>query len=256
MTFSIVSALDDHVRRVEVPREPDGKWHPSSLYGCPRKAVYEVRATQPTNERDDRSRRILQVGQVLHDFVQGAVEAHVDIEEAYAEVKIEIPELNIVGSADQLIRFPGGVWELEEYKTINSMAFRYKDLPKADHVGQVTPYLKALREHGGTTADGLIIPPLGDDLSRARISYVSKDDLLIEEAMVFFTPAKDRDLLERVAYLDRYRHDGQALPPRLPDEPVKNSPGKTKRAYLCNYCPFATRCWDQDGEGGELDAPV
>jgi hypothetical protein len=238
--FSVEQALDDHVALSEEPRLPDGKWHPSSLYGCPRKAVYEVRGVEPTNPVDARGKRVFRVGHILHNFVQDAVERKIgeSLTQAYREVPVSLPELNVVGTGDGLVQFASGFWELQEYKSINSTAFRYRDLPKTEHVGQVTPYLLALQRHGSPDN---AIPPLGDALTRARLTYVSKDDLRVEEHTVLLTEAKIADLEGRVAWLNPYR-EGTSLPPRLKAE------GKSKTPWQCGYCAFQTRCYDTDTE--------
>jgi hypothetical protein len=244
--FSVLNALNRHVEREYEEREPDGFWHPSSLFGCLRQAIYSSRGTEITNQRDDRSRRVLRVGHILHDFVQAAVEAHPGIARAYSEAKIQDDELKIRGSLDQVLVFDDGRVEVAEYKTINSQAFKYRDLPKPDHVGQLSVYLMVLKNQGAIAGDGTVIPP---SVARGRIAYVSKDDLLIDEYTVLLSEGKERAILRRVGYLDLYAADGEALPPRLPDEIKK---GERKRAYLCNYCPYAQRCWETDGPGVNL----
>lgn len=267
--FSVLSALNARVAAEFEEREPDGYWHPSSLFGCLRQAIYASRGTEITNPRDDRSRRVLRVGHQLHEFIQVAVNADPRVLAAFDEVTIVDDERKLKGSVDHVVVLwtgpledkPEGlprdwVWryiqaglarvEVEEYKTINSNAFKYKDLPKADHVGQVGVYLSVLRVRGGTAGDGTVIPPID---ARARIAYVSKDDLLVEEFTVLLTPGKERTIAQRVAYLDSYAADGTALPPRLPDEVKK---GKTARAFLCAYCPYQQQCWEVDGPGVDL----
>ena len=75
MTFTVEAALDDHVAALEIPRLPDGKWHPSSIFGCDRKAIYEVRGTTPTNPPNAGSRRTFRIGHIFHSFLQDAVAA-------------------------------------------------------------------------------------------------------------------------------------------------------------------------------------
>lgn len=269
--FSVVSALDARVASEYQDREPDGKWHPSALFGCLRQAIYASRGTEVTNHRDDRSKRVLRVGHHLHEYIQGAVNSDPRVLAAFDEVKIadDIGIRGEVGSLDHvvviwtgtddtrpIIRDPSQLWvfvaaglarvEVVEYKTINSMAFKYKDLPKADHVGQLSTYLYVLKRKGGIAGDGTAIPPIA---ARGRIAYVSKDDLLVDEYTVLLTPGKERTIEQRIAYLDSYADHGTALPPRLPDEEKK---GKTRRAFLCNYCPYAQRCWEVDDAGTNL----
>lgn len=255
MTFNVTAALDAHVARLSPPREPDGKWHPSGMFGCARKAIYELRGTEQSDPRSARSKRVLFVGSRWHEIVQAAVEQEGNVDEVHTEVPISVPELNIVGHADQLVR-RGDRWEMEEYKTISSRAFGYlKGEPKPEHVEQAMTYLWALREYGATIPAHLsivafvheipavTIPPLGDALDRIRFVYISKDDLRIEEFVVHWDPEFEQRIRDRVALLDSFRADPASLPPRLPLE-------RGKRNWLCrDYCEYRTRCWDIDGEG-------
>lgn len=245
MSFSIADALNEYIRTNATPREPDGMWHPSGLYGCDRKTIYEVRATPPTDDRDDRSYRILEVGQILHDFIQGAVKSsNTYVAAAWDEVKVKSPDLNLTGSVDMLVKHHDGSFEVLEFKTINSYAFKYKELPKEDHVGQVRAYMYMLRYHGGVDQEGNEISPLGSSLERARIVYVSKDDMMMEEYPIEWSAQGDADLVSRIERLQSHQ-DAGTLPERLQPEVKK---GKLQRNWLCGYCQFQTKCWDVDKE--------
>lgn len=243
-SFNVRSALDRYIGANQSIREPDGKWHPSGLFGCERQAIYDIRGTEPTDERDPRSKRILYTGTTFHEIVQAAVAADPGVDFAHTEVTIDVPELNIAGHADQLLRFPDGSWELQEYKTISPKGMEY-GLPKPEHIGQARAYLYALRYYGSPPG----IPPLRDDLTAVRITYISRDDMRVEEFVIEADPAWEAEFEDKLDRLERYRADTIALPPRLPDE-VKR--GKRQRAWLCTYCPYLTRCWGQDPEGVAL----
>jgi hypothetical protein len=173
----------------------------------------------------------------------------------YSEVKILDENRRIKGSVDELLGFSNGTWVVLEFKSINSMAFRFNDLPKEDHRGQASVYMQSLRENGGigTLADGteVFIPPLGDKLTRATFAYVSKDDLKIEEYTLHWSDAKAEVIEERLEILETHLEAG-TTPRRLPPETkVNNKTGKstTSRAYLCRYCPFQDYCWNVEKEG-------
>lgn len=258
MGFSVQAALDSYVAEIEEERLPDGRWHPSSLSGeCARKAIYAVRGVEPTDPPDERARRVFRVGHVLHEFAQTAVERSPDVEKAYHEIHIDDPELDITGDSDDLVLFKDGTWELQEYKSknSNSMDFALKkgELPERAHVVQAGVYLLVLRRRGGVAKDrdtGLttIIPPLGDALTRARITYLSKDDMRVEEFEVPWDDRAEALIREHLEYLEVYRQVEWSLPPRLPLN------GK-KKHWMCEWkrkdgtggrCPFFTRCWDLD----------
>ena len=258
MPFSVIVALDKHVARLEEEREPDGYWHPSGLFGCPRKAIYEMRGTEKSNPPDARAKRVFRVGNILHEFIQEAISLDEEVVAFYAEVKIFDAERRIKGAVDGLALLSSGRWLGLEFKSINSMAFKFGDLPKPDHKGQASVYMELLREFGGTgkLADGtpIIIPPLGESLTRFLFAYVSKDDLQVEEFSMLWSDHKAEVLEERLRVLEAYEESGD-LPPRLPPTVKTNKKtGKTTSArnYMCSYCAFKDRCWDVDPEGSEL----
>lgn len=248
MSFSVAASLDRYVESLHEEREPDGYWHPSSISGCLRQALYAFRGTDITNPRDPRSKRILRIGHVVHEFVQAALLDDPEIETFYSEVKLTHPGYRITGSTDGLIlQKKAGKWVLLEIKSIGQMALRYgkKELPQPEHVVQVTSYMAALREYGGSAVDRLgqmtVLPPM-PDLEDAIIVYVPKDDWEVLEFSYKWTQAKEIELLKRLSTLEMHLDEG-TLPDRLPDEIKKGVP---TRAWLCNYCSYADKCWKED----------
>lgn len=279
MPFSVEAAVDRYVEELEEARGHDGLWHPSGLFGCPRKAVYDYLGVDK-DEPDARAKRIFRLGHMLHEFVQTAIAAWVDSIDPgedglvlfLPEVKVVDPELGVKGHADGLGLYADGHWELFEFKSINSNAFKYGDLPKDDHRKQPTLYAGILRRLGGTwKVDGprralpvgglgleaftdeegdlrLRIPPL-PDLTRMQLVYVSKDDMQMEAFPQLWTPEKEAWIGSYLERLQRHADEG-TLPHRLPNKTLPSGNiSPTQRDYRCSYCPFAARCWNVDKEG-------
>lgn len=253
MTFSVESAVDSYVLANASIREPDQLWHPSSVFACDRKAIYEYRGTESSNPRTNRSHRVLHIGSRWHEIVQAAILDHGGADEVYTEVPISIPSLKVVGHADQIVRI-GDRWELIEIKSISSRGFQYLKGAKPEHIQQAMTYLYALRVYGSPCpideaheCDPVFIqgcrkaiPPLGDALDRIRLCYISKDDLRVGEYVVHWDPAFESELRIKVATLQSYADDPLSLPPRLPLE-------KGKKNWLCeSYCELRDRCWNTD----------
>lgn len=267
MTDTAAATVTAYVRSLEEVREPDGRWHPSGLFTCPRSAVYEVRGTPPSDEKDDRNRAILRLGTNLHKFVQDAYTAQSGAKNVYHEVEVEMPGLGVYGHADTLLEYDDGSWELCEWKSIGVFGLKAGlskgELPKPEHRKQAQTYAAGLATYGGFVDDykdvvlcaegdtndefcgahGGHVPPLGDRLKRIRFAYFSRDDLRIEEFVEDVDPSWSLELADYIAGLDGYgREPDGPLPPRL----------VTKQAdhWLCkSYCQFRTRCWTRDGEG-------
>lgn len=244
----IEHALDAHVLANETSREHDGMWHPSSISGCARKAVYEMRQVQPTNPLTAKQKRVFFIGHLLHEKMQAAMAASPHVSEIYTEVQVRIPELGVGGAADQVVVLVSddGTAELLEFKSIKEWGWKKLTGPKEDHLEQIKPYFIALREYGGVDQDGKVLPPLGDKLRRVRFAYIEKATLDIKEYTVEWDPEWVHDVQSKVAILDEYRDDSLSLPPRLPA-----SGGK--KDYRCDWgwgkCAFFDRCWNTDGEG-------
>lgn len=259
--FSVEAALDAYVLSREEPRVFDGLWHASSISGCQRKAIYEMRQVEPTNPSTPKQRRVFFIGHRIHETMQAAVAASPLVAEVYSEVKVLIPELNTGGAGDQVVVFPDGSAELGEYKSIKEWGFKALKGPKDDHLEQIVPYMFGLREfggrycadpekHGASCPGCAILPPLGPRLSRVRFTYIEKATFDTREFVVDWDPAWEPALRTKVAGLDGYIADPASLPPRLPYV-------RGKRDYRCDWgwgrCAFFDRCWTDDPDFVEPD---
>jgi len=131
--FSVAAALDAYIESVTEDREPDGKYHPSSMYLCDRQAIYAVRGVEPTEATDGLSKRRFYIGHRLHEAAQRAVESAKGVDEFYPEFEVDVPSANIDGHGDMLIRI-GKKWLVIEVKSIKRYGMR--QLPKDHHAKQ------------------------------------------------------------------------------------------------------------------------
>lgn len=244
MSFSVAAALDAFVASEKEPRPPDGFWHPSSVSGCRRKAVYEMRGVERTNPETPMQTRNFYVGHTWHAKFQAAVAASPDVADVFTEVRVTLPDLNTTGAADQVVIFSDGDAELEEFKTIKEWGYKKLTGPKDDHLQQVKPYMLGLRLFGGTDENGKVLAPLGDRLKRVRFVYIEKQVLDTKEFVVEWDPAWEDEYRSLIADLDSYIADPNSLPPRMP------SGTKGKPHWMCSWgwgvCPFFDRCYQED----------
>lgn len=241
--FSIKAALDKYIDSVTDEREPDGRWHPSSMFLCNRQAIYQVRGTERSEELDDASKRRFYIGHRLHEAVQRAVEWSPAIKHFYPEFIIDIPELNIKGAGDGLIEFWDGTFVVLEVKSIKKMGVRF-GLPKDQHKKQAKVYAWGAKYYGSSVIDeegnAIQIEPLGDKLTGIIMVYLEKEELDIWDYFLEYTNQWDIDIENQLNELDVYREDPDSLPPRLP---LKKD---GKKQWPCNYCPWKTKCWKVD----------
>ena len=245
--FSVAEAVDAYIASVTEAREPDGKWHPSSMFGCVRQAIYHVRGTPITEDTDKITKRRFYIGHRLHEAVQRALEGAAGVEECYSEFEIDVESANVVGHGDTLVKLKDGRWILVEVKSIKKMGMKF-GLPKPDHVSQVKVYAWAARNHGFYHIDvdledrmeeRIHHPPLGKALVGIVLVYMEKEDLKIVEVPFDWDDSWNGEIAERLVDLEMYRADPMSLPPRLPYV-------GGKKDWHCNYCPFKTKCYTGD----------
>lgn len=251
-SFTVDRALDAWIERHTEDRTPDGKYHPSSIFMCDRKTLYEVRSTPREDAFQPGDRRPLFIGNTLGPVLQSAIEAQVGktLRYAVSEPRIDVPEWNVVGNVDAFVIHMDGTPEVIENKTINQESYRKLSkipdgLPKHDHRNQGLTYLLAIKKHGFyvPTADGngIIWHEPVTQLTRLRVAYWEKNRHQLGEWTVTLTDEWEEEFYTHIARLDKWRSDG-TLPPRMP-----------RGFWGCNYCAFSLRCWNIDGEGVTLD---
>jgi len=224
-------------------RPPDGYFHPSSVSGCDRQAVYEVSGTDRTDLPDVRNIRIMGTGTDMHERIQDRlVQAHPG---TLIEVKVEWEQIR--GSVDAIVPIGDGypynyghpeddvdvlmpVYELQEFKSGGNWKMREAQKgPDPQHVKQARIYYAGL-DHMGFLMDGI------------RIVYFGREDWQVIEHEV--EPWTDEQVVTFLASLDNMllHVEEWSLPDRLPLD------SKGNRFWLCRYCNFRSRCWDLDGD--------
>lgn len=224
--------LDAHFEAIASVREPDGFFHPSSMTGCDRLAVYEKTGTPKSDEKSIRNIRIMANGTRMHAEIQGLVQ------DAYPGflTEVEVDFAGIRGSCDGLLPIADGVpdtdhfadlqpvYELQEFKSISPQGKRFlKGSPKPEHEYQARIYYWALERQGYL-------------LSGIRITYFDRDDWSVQEFEVEpWTPEQVAGFEALLSDLEAHAEEG-TLPGRM-----------DKDYWLCRFCEYRTRCWEQDG---------
>lgn len=260
MSFAI--ALSEKLRSIEnarslVEHDP-GYWWPSQIGFCDRSAVLQHAGVEAM-PMDSLSLRRFYLGEAIHTALQKAnpyaVVGH--------ELRVRNEEYKVSGRLDSLSYAEDNILEVQEYKSINSRAFSYQDLPKEAHVDQLSVYLMwpatcPAKWHNKEEQGTLLEMDLGCELcsgsahepagklplpKRGRLIYISKDDLRVEEFLVTLTKEREDRVKSKFLHLEelyqQYLKDG-TLPPPLPlvEKTVKGTT-KLEMAWQTRYCSYA-----------------
>lgn len=239
-------ALDQYIVSLGGDRDPDGKYHPSSLFQCARKVIYNLRDTGKSETTEPQALRRFWIGHRLHEALQSALAVSPDVDVFYPEFEINVTSHNVTGHGDGLMRVKledgSWAWVIVEIKSIRKSAFKFG--LKEENLKQAITYAWAVRYFGCealSLVTGLMEPllPLGEELAGILVIYLEKEDLAVREHFIPWSPDMQNEVLDRLTYLNQYRDDPASLPPRIPLE-------KGKKNWQCRFCPFQTKCWDQD----------
>lgn len=221
----IGDAVSEWIEKENPEREPDGKYHPSSVSSpCVRSAILQKRMIPQTNPPGATTKRIFMLGKIIHRMVQDAVAESGKVDLVIPE--IQLGDEDVEGSADILIhRTDDDTYELIEIKSIKAIAVRY-GLPKDEHVVQAGIYADYLRNSGGRTDDGQEILPLGEALTRVRFVYVIKETMEMKEQVlpVWTAIARARQRLDYVRSFE--------------DKEVDELPIVVEGQWYRNYCSY------------------
>lgn len=214
-------------KRQEERGSDAGEWHPSSLTGCLRQAVYSYTGEPVSDAKAVRNIRIMDRGTEMHEVIQAETIRHIlSNGGAPSDYQVEVPVryAGIHGSSDALLKVDedesGPLYELQEYKSISPMGKKFmKGEPKPEHVMQARIYHACLRAMGWNLTDTI------------RIVYLDRDDWSVVEYIAdAWLDVEFHDFLGTIATLEDHVEEG-TLPDRMPDD-----------YWLCRYCDYRTTC--------------
>lgn len=225
---SVQDIVDEVIKKDNDAREHKTKnsWYPSELGQCLSGAYYKRLGT-PQIPPDARLLRVFKVGMNDEDLIMNCIErSGVPVTR---QVRIEIPEHNLTGYADGVIRSPDSKNDLAlEIKSCHSQKFwRMKKEKKAGdwhHRMQLWCALEALQ------------------IAQGSLIYVSKDDLTIAEFPVFLEdPVLSESVLDELNILNEAWTLGR--PPEPAQAVVFNETyGRYEMNWKAKYCNFHTLC--------------
>ena len=172
-------------------------WSASSAGYCMRKVIFDRLGVDPVKE-DARKQKVFTVGHIFHSWIQDITKgAGVSVGQ---ELELLDKKFKIKGHIDDLIKTENGII-LYDYKTQHSRAFSYKK-PGMSHYHrmQLGTYMMMLRDGDYPTLD------------EARILKISKDDLRMNEEVLYWDDRLENDVRNYWSTINNFLQD-KKMPP-------------------------------------------
>ncbi len=216
--------LDGYLaRKAEVGRPAVARWRGSLLGACIRQQWYATEKVPPTNPFPDNLYRIFErghaVAEVLNKAGKDALAAG-ELLEFQEEVPVLLPEFEMSGNVDALVKWPDGRREVWEYKSTTNRGMQYIREVKPEHAVQASVYAYILEKELGEPVE-------------ARVIYAAAEDFKLLE---FRLDRGWRDRALRVLRVLQYF--GKRKPPRLPSRRGKDM----KAEWPCKGCQWLKEC--------------
>jgi predicted RecB family nuclease len=173
---------------------------PSMLGGCPRVHYYAIKHIAQTTPANPGALLNFQLGFMWEEVLRQALELN-GVECEYQKEMYD-EKLNVKGTLDFLIKTDFG-YEVVDCKTESLLASKYRK--GGDYLSDHHRYVIQL----GTYA--LMLRRQGVEVKRMRILNIIKDNGMVQEYMVEYTPELQAEILERIKYLNECL-DSNTLP--------------------------------------------
>lgn len=215
--MTIQQLIDEALAKKE-PRIRSGKYSPSSLGKCFRNQYWNRKDEPKSNPTDERTERVFKAGNLFHDFVQKTIKAH----NQDAEVEVLVEDDDFKGFADLVLAN-----EVIDLKSQHSRAFWYRNGKTWKEIEPMV-YTNILQ---------VMFYAINLGKERAKLVYISKDDLCIQEYDLTVT---EDWLIEVKAETDKLLDiwAKQELPPAQP----RAYPDKDGKPNECKYCSWWDKC--------------
>jgi len=194
-------------------------WNPSTMGGCDRAAVLKRAGVEGT-PFSPRTKRKFWMGDRVHEGLTAAVVGGLppgwQLLGADPAVRVRDEESKLSCRPDLLLRNPAGELEIWEFKSKNSMAFKY-DVFQQDHMDQAiigaSFYPAIVQDFGDVTIFSVyaVYP------ARVRLVYWSKDDADMAEFVEEMSEERRGRVRSRLAELERL-YEAYTASGSLPDK--------------------------------------
>jgi hypothetical protein len=215
----LAEIVDDYIaKKREAEKRDNSKFRVSDAGRCHLMRYWKRLGIPASDQPDTRTQRVFEVGHVFHRWIQDVIQMKGLLE----EMEYRVEDEHMIGHIDAIVHGPEGLI-LYDFKTVHSRKFHYKR--KEGNNGDMHYAIQAY------TYSMMVPFPVHD----ARIAYISKDDLCIEEVSVF--------KIDNI--FDLVRNDWFPLVQawRKQEEPIPSP-----MDWECRYCIYKTKCNEEQAE--------
>jgi len=169
---------------------------PSALGGCMRAHFYQIKHVPYTTPPNPGALLNFQVGFLWEEIVKKSLEhAGLKFKEQW---ELEDKELNVKGTLDFAILHDSGEVEVLDSKTESVFSERYRKSQKKDYLETNDRYVIQV----GTYM--LLLKRKGYNVERAGLISIVKDNGMVREYYVPFTPSLEQRIMERIHTLNEH----------------------------------------------------
>jgi len=216
--------IDNHLKREYRPKGI-GKYYPSEIGTCLRKVWYTYKFPQ---EIKPELAKIFEVGNIMHDFVVEVLksEKNPDVELLKSEfpVKQEVEDFLISGRVDNLILIKeSGKNVLVEVKSTMDISRVWDASPH--NIVQLQLYMHLIGVHNGI------------------LLYIDKRNLQSKIFEIKYDERKAMEIIDRFKQLHKTLKEDQV--------PEPEARGDKKTLWMCRYCEYRERCYEETPQGGK-----
>ena len=233
--IDIINIFHRFLEKKSKERPPNNeKFHASGSGSCYRKQFYSY-YDYPSDKKDDKSLRILDLGTTVHERIQESLKSE-NIDGMHIEDDIDIPSLNLVGKYDVGLLTDDNEFYLWDIKTAAAYKWTTMFGRKANRVaGSSDNYKLQL----GTYALGIQQKYKPNKITMYLLWYNKNTSMMREQLIApewidkaYEYWANVNDILEKYG---KNFEDSEVLMPGI-------SPGSPFQDWECKYCQFNSIC--------------
>ena len=217
---NIEAIIDQYIAEQRSEQDQDrhhDKFRVSDAGRCHLMRFWKRQGKPFTDQPDERTRRVFEVGHVFHRWIQDILQK----KGLLIAKELEVKDEHRIGHVDAIVRYADDWLVMYDFKTVHSRKFHWKK--KEGGNGDLHYAMQAWTYYQMCNLD----------IHEVRIAYISKDDLCIDEILV-----SDYDSIG-----SKTREDWEML---ITAWEKGEEPKPNPMDWECKYCVYRSICKKED----------